>query len=150
MTQCRCSHAPLTQTLVDLATTRLANSYLRVDDPAALAAERRFPLHVMACTDCWLAQTSETVPEDRIFDHDHAYLSSNCAGWVAHARRYADRMAQRFGLGSQSRMVEIASNDGYLLQHFVGMGIPVLGIEPAGHAAEIARGRGGTDRKSVV
>ena len=96
----------------------------------------------MVCTDCWLAQTTETVPEDQIFDHDYAYLSSYSAGWVAHARRYAEMMAMRFGLGPQSRVVEVASNDGYLLQHFVAMGVPVLGVEPAGHAAEIARGRG--------
>ena len=142
MTRCRFCQTELTQTLVDLGATPLANSYLPVDDPAALAAERRFALHVMVCHGCWLAQTTETVPEDQIFDHDYAYLSSYSAGWVAHAKRYAEAMAARYQLGPQSRVVEVASNDGYLLQHFAGMGVPVLGVEPAGHAAEIARAKG--------
>ncbi|RAP41914.1 SAM-dependent methyltransferase [Rhodovulum viride] len=138
---CRFCQAPLEQTLVDLGETPLANSFLP-DSPESIAAERRFPLHVMVCTTCWLAQTTETVPADAIFAHDYAYLSSYSAGWVAHARRYAEAMADRFGLGAGSRVVEIASNDGYLLQHFVAMGVPVLGVEPAGHAAEVAESIG--------
>lgn len=138
---CRFCHAPLSQTLVDLGETPLANSFLP-DTPEAIAAERRFPLHVMVCNACLLAQTTETVPADAIFAHDYAYLSSYSAGWVAHARRYAQAMAERFALGPAARVVEIASNDGYLLQHFVAMGIPVLGVEPAGHAAEIAESIG--------
>ncbi|MGB4827739.1 MAG: class I SAM-dependent methyltransferase [Paracoccaceae bacterium] len=134
---CRFCHSPLTQTLVDLGQTPLANGYLP-DDPAAISAERSFPLHVMVCNACWLAQTTETVPADAIFTHDYAYLSSYSAGWVAHARHYAEAMTARFALGPQSRVVEVASNDGYLLQHFVAMGVPVLGVEPAGHAAEVA------------
>lgn len=139
---CRFCHAPLEQTLIDLGATPLANNYIRMGRPEAVAAERRFPLHVMICTNCWLAQSVETVPPDAIFTHDYAYLSSYSAGWVEHARVYAQDMASRFGIGPQSRVVEIASNDGYLLQHFVAMGVPVLGIEPAGHAAELARSKG--------
>lgn len=138
---CRYCGAPLRQTLVDLGATPLANAYL-ADDPAAIAAERRFPLHVMVCNECWLVQTTETVPADAIFDHGYAYLSSYSAGWVAHARAYAGAMAARFALGPASRVVEVASNDGYLLQHFVALGVPVLGVEPAGHAAGIAEARG--------
>lgn len=138
---CRFCHTPLEQTLVDLGETPLANSYLP-DDPAAIAAERRFPLHVMVCNGCWLAQTTETVPADVIFDHGYAYLSSYSAGWVAHSRAYAEAMAERFGLGAGAMVVEVASNDGYLLQHFVAMGVPVLGVEPAGHAAELAEAIG--------
>lgn len=126
---CRFCHSPLTQTLVDLGQTPLANGYLP-DDPAAISAERSFPLHVMVCNACWLAQTTETVPADAIFTHDYAYLSSYSAGWVAHARHYAEAMTARFALGPQSRVVEVASNDGYLLQHFVAMGVPVLGWNP--------------------
>lgn len=138
---CRYCRAPLGQTFVDLGTTPLANSYLP-DDAAAMAHEPRLPLKVMVCTGCWLVQTTETVPADLIFAHDYAYFSSFSAGWVAHARRYAETMAARLSLGAESLVVEIASNDGYLLQHFVGMGIPVLGIEPAGLAAEAAERRG--------
>lgn len=139
---CRYCHTALTQTLVDLGETPLANAYLPAADPAALAAERKFPLHVMVCNTCWLAQTTETVDAAQIFSHDYAYLSSYSAGWVAHARRYANDMTQRFGLGPGSKVVEVASNDGYLLQHFVAMGIPVLGVEPAGHAAALAEAKG--------
>jgi 2-polyprenyl-3-methyl-5-hydroxy-6-metoxy-1,4-benzoquinol methylase len=142
VTACRFCHAPLSLSLVDLGSTPLANSYLPADDPAALAAERRFPLHVMVCESCWLAQTTETPPADAIFSHDYAYLSSWSAGWVDHARRYAVAMAARLNLGPQSKVVEVASNDGYLLQHFVAMGIPVLGVEPAGHAASLAEQKG--------
>lgn len=141
MTACRYCATPLELTLVDLGATPLANSYLP-PDPQAIAAEQSFPLHVMVCRACRLVQTTETVPADAIFSHDYAYLSSYSASWVAHAKRYADTMIARFGLGPESLVAEVASNDGYLLQHFVAAGIPVLGIEPAGHAAELAEGRG--------
>lgn len=138
---CRFCHSPLSLSLIDLGVTPLANSYLPANDPASLQAERRYPLHVMVCESCWLAQTTETPPADAIFSHDYAYLSSWSAGWVEHARRYAEVMISRFGLGSDSKVVEVASNDGYLLRHFVAAGIPVLGIEPAGHAASLAQAR---------
>ena len=138
---CRYCAAPLTLSFVDLGATPLANSYLPMNE-AAKAAERSYPLHVMACTTCRLVQTTETVPADAIFDHDYAYLSSYSAGWVEHARRYAKAMTDRFDLGPKTLVAEIASNDGYLLQHFVAAGIPVLGIEPAGHAAELAEEKG--------
>lgn len=138
---CRYCTSPLSLSFADLGSTPLANSYLQ---PTAEArrAERSFPLHVMVCGACRLAQTTETIPADAIFDHDYAYLSSYSASWVAHAQRYADVMTGRFGLDADSLVAEVASNDGYLLQHFVGRSIPVLGIEPAGHAAELAEGRG--------
>ena len=141
MTTCRFCSAPLTRDFVDLGETPLANSYLP-DTEAARAAERSWPLKVMVCDACWLVQTTETVPADAIFDHDYAYLSSFSSGWVDHARRYAEAMTDRFGLGAGSRVVEIASNDGYLLQWFAKAGVPVLGIEPAGHAAELAEEKG--------
>lgn len=139
---CRYCNAALTQTLVDLGETPLANAYLPINSPAALQNERAFPLHVMICNSCWLAQTTETVDAEGIFSHDYAYLSSYSAGWVEHARRYAQDMTERFDLGPDAMVVEIASNDGYLLQHFVAKGIPVLGVEPAGHAAELAQAKG--------
>ena len=139
---CRFCKSPVSLSLVDLGSTPLANSYLPAQDSRAIAAERRFPLHVMVCEECWLAQTTETPPADAIFSHDYAYLSSWSTGWVEHARRYAQAMTARFNLGPSSRVVEVASNDGYLLQHFVGLGIPVLGVEPAGHAASLAEAKG--------
>jgi len=140
-TACRYCGAPLTLSMADLGATPLANSYLPMTETAR-AAERRYPLHVMVCTACWLAQTTETVPADAIFDHDYAYLSSYSASWVAHAEAYAEAMIARHGLTREDLVAEVASNDGYLLQHFVARGIPVLGIEPAGHAAEIAEAKG--------
>lgn len=139
---CRFCSAPVSLSLVDLGETPLANSYLPANDPDEMRAERRYPLHVMVCESCWLAQTTETPPADAIFSHDYAYLSSWSAGWVDHARRYAEAVTARFGLGPQSKVVEVASNDGYLLQHFIAAGIPVLGVEPAGHAASLAEEKG--------
>lgn len=141
MTACRYCAAPLELTLVDLGATPLANSYLS-PTPEAVANERSFPLRVMVCRDCRLVQTTETVPADAIFGHDYAYLSSYSASWVAHAGRYAEAMIARFGLTPDSLVAEVASNDGYLLRHFVTAGIPVLGIEPAGHAAGLAEEKG--------
>lgn len=138
---CRYCDSPLSVDFADLGETPLANSYLPPTEEAA-AAERSYPLHVMVCSSCRLVQTTEDVPAAAIFDHDYAYLSSYSASWVAHAKRYAEAMIARFELGPDSLVAEVASNDGYLLQHFVAEGIPVLGIEPAGHAAQLARERG--------
>ena len=128
----------MSQTLIDLGETPLANSYLSTNHAESMVLEKRFPLRVMVCNSCWLAQTTETIPADSIFKQDYAYLSSYSSGWVAHAHRYADEMSKRFDLGPNSKVVEIASNDGYLLQHFVALNIPVLGVEPAGAAAALA------------
>jgi C-methyltransferase C-terminal domain/Putative zinc binding domain/Methyltransferase domain len=140
--QCRYCNAQLAHTLVDLGSTPLANSYLPVGRPELIAAEPRFPLRVMVCTSCWLAQTTETLRADTIFNYGYAYHSSHSAGWVAQAKTYADAMEDRFGLDVRSTVVEIGSNDGYLLQHFKSKGVPTLGVEPAGQAAEIARSKG--------
>lgn len=138
---CRFCHAPLTAPVVDLGATPWSNSFLE-PTAEAIAAERRFPLAVMVCTECFLVQTTETVPADEIFNADYAYLSSWSTSWLDHARRYAEAMIERFDLGPGSRVVEVASNDGYLLQYFVARGIPVLGVEPAANAAAIAEARG--------
>jgi SAM-dependent methyltransferase len=138
---CRFCSEPLSVTLVDLGATPWSNSFLPPTEEA-IANERAFPLKVMVCMACGLAQTTASVPADEIFTDGYAYLSSYSASWLAHASRYADAMVDRFSLGSQSQVVEIASNDGYLLQYFVAKGVPVLGIEPAANAARIARERG--------
>lgn len=141
MIPCRYCAMPLIQEVVDLGATPLANSYLP-DTASAKAAETSWPLKVMVCEKCWLVQTTETVPSDVIFDHDYAYFSSFSSGWLEHSKRYAQSTIKRFHLDETSKVVEIASNDGYLLQYFVEAGVPVLGVEPAGRAAEMAEKRG--------
>jgi 2-polyprenyl-3-methyl-5-hydroxy-6-metoxy-1,4-benzoquinol methylase len=131
--------ADLTETFVDLGMSPLCESYLpeeRLDEP-----ETFYPLNVRLCGSCLLVQLAAYVPGEDIFS-DYAYFSSYSDSWVAHAKRYALDMKARLGLSSDSLVTEVASNDGYLLQHFVAEGVPVLGIEPAANVAEVARTRG--------
>ena len=100
-----------------------------------------FPLHVRVCRRCWLAQLPAFVPPEEIFD-EYAYFSAYSDSWVEHARVYAEMITGRLGLGPESLVVELASNDGYLLQHFVAHGVPVLGIDPAANVATDAEARG--------
>jgi len=136
---CRACGAALTHTLVDLGETPLANSYVRPDEVACTDAA--YPLHARVCTKCFLVQVDDVVPPEAIF-RDYAYFSSFSDSWVAHAKAYAQTAIDRLGLGARSLVAEVASNDGYLLQHFVARNIPVLGIDPALDAAEAARARG--------
>jgi len=138
---CRYCSAPLHETLVNLGEMPFANSFLP-NEPEEIAKEQRWPLHAMICTKCWLVQLEHEAPVEEIFSNDYVYLSSYSTSWVEHARNHAVSMAERFHLGPSSLVIEVASNDGYLLQHFVNQGIHALGIEPAGQAAEIARGKG--------
>jgi SAM-dependent methyltransferase len=136
---CRFCGAVLRQTLVDLGTMPLANSYVKVT--ALGEPEPAYPLIARLCTACFLVQVDHVVPADAIFT-DYAYFSSYSAAWVEHARRYSEMTRRRFGLGSESKVVEIASNDGYLLRHFIAAGIPVLGVEPAVNVAAVASAEG--------
>lgn len=138
---CRFCRTPLTHTFLDLGRQPLANSYLTAEQLAA-GTEAAYPLHVRVCHNCFLVQADDAVPADAIFDDAYAYFSSYSTTWVEHARRYAAAMTERFGLGPESLVVEVASNDGYLLQHFVAMDIPVLGVEPTANTAEAAIARG--------
>ena len=136
---CRLCGADLTQTFVDLGMSPLCESYVpaeRLDGP-----ETFYPLHVRLCTSCLLVQIPAYVSGEEIFS-DYAYFSSYSDSWVAHAKRYAQSMVERLGLSAGSLVTEVASNDGYLLQHFLAEGIPVLGVEPAANVAEAARARG--------
>jgi SAM-dependent methyltransferase len=121
--------------MIDLGQTPLANAYLAPDQ--ATTAEPCFPLRVMVCDACLLAQVEEAVPAEAIFQ-DYAYFSSYSSGWVEHARRYAEAMIARLALGPNSLVMEVASNDGYLLRHFRDRGVRVLGIEPARNVAAVA------------
>lgn len=137
--QCRLCDAPLLRTFVDLGMSPLCESYVpaeRLDE-----AEIFYPLHVRLCDACLLVQLPAYVPGEQIFS-DYAYFSSYSDSWVEHARRYAESMTARLGLTSDSLVTEVASNDGYLLQHFQAAGVPVLGVEPAANVAEAARARG--------
>ncbi|MDB5427806.1 MAG: SAM-dependent methyltransferase, partial [Phenylobacterium sp.] len=138
---CRFCRIPLVDTFIDLGRQPLANSYLTAEQLAA-GNEPAYPLHVRVCHECFLVQADAVAPADAIFDDAYAYFSSYSTSWVEHARHYAAAMAERFDLGPESLVVEIASNDGYLLQHFVEMDIPVLGVEPTANTAEAARARG--------
>ena len=136
---CRSCGAPLERVFVDLGMSPLANSY--VPAGRASAMEPFFPLKAWVCDRCLLVQLEAFETPANIFG-DYAYFSSFSDSWVDHARRYVDMAAQRFGLGPSSHVVEIASNDGYLLQFVVKKGIPCLGIEPAANIAEAARAKG--------
>ena len=136
---CRLCGAELTCTFVDLGMSPLCESYVaaeRLDEPEVF-----YPLHVRLCGDCLLVQLPAYVSGEDIFS-DYAYFSSYSTSWVAHAKLYADDMTARLGLTAGSLVTEVASNDGYLLQHFHAAGIPVLGVEPAANVAEAARAKG--------
>jgi 2-polyprenyl-3-methyl-5-hydroxy-6-metoxy-1,4-benzoquinol methylase len=136
---CRLCGSSLTHTFVDLGMSPLCESYVaaeNLDEP-----ETFYPLHVRLCGSCLLVQLPAYVSGEHIFS-EYAYFSSYSDSWVAHAERYAHAMISRLGLTAGSLVTEVASNDGYLLQHFAAEGIPVLGVEPAANVAEAARSRG--------
>jgi SAM-dependent methyltransferase len=136
---CRLCSAPLERTFVDLGASPLANSYLT--HAQLLSGEVFYPLCVYVCEHCLLVQLPQAASPEEIFS-DYAYFSSYSDSWVDHARRYVAMAIERFDLGAGSQVVEIASNDGYLLQFFQGAGVPVLGVEPAANVAEVAREKG--------
>lgn len=133
--RCRFCREPLRLTLVDLGSTPLANSYVPPEKMGT--KDPVFPLHARVCSNCRLVQVDDVTTPGDIFSH-YAYFSSYSKSWVEHARRFAEMAKDRWQLGPDSLVVEIASNDGYLLQHFVKLGVPVLGVEPAANVAEVA------------
>jgi SAM-dependent methyltransferase len=136
---CRLCGRALEHTFVDLGMSPLCESFLA--RPQLDAMEPYFPLHVLVCGSCFLVQLKEYVSPESIF-REYAYFSSYSTSWVAHAKRYCEIIATRLGLGPDSLVVELASNDGYLLQHFLPLGVPVLGIEPAANVAKVALANG--------
>jgi SAM-dependent methyltransferase len=133
---CRFCAAPLRHTFVDLGMSPLCESYVPAERVNAM--EPFYPLHAKVCERCLLVQLEEFVSGEDIFS-EYAYFSSYSDSWVAHARAYVEMAVERFGLGRDSLVMEVASNDGYLLRHVVEQGIPALGIEPAANVAEVAR-----------
>ena len=136
---CRACGHELTRSVVDLGMHPPCQRFLTVDQAGDM--EPFYPLRVWVCDTCWLVQIGAHVAPEEIFV-EYAYFSSFSDAWLAHAKKYADDMTERFGLGADSLVVEVASNDGYMLQWFVEKQIPVLGIEPAKNTAEIAEKKG--------
>src|SRR5580698_1029536 len=136
---CRFCGAALQRTFVDLGMSPLCETYPSVAD--LNRGEVYYPLHVYVCEKCFLVQLEQYESAENIFS-DYAYFSSYSDSWLKHCESYCDTMTKRFGLGKQSFVVEIASNDGYLLQYFVQRDVPVLGIEPAANVAKVAVEKG--------
>ncbi len=136
---CRFCSTPLTHTFCDLGMSPLSNSYVEADELQAM--EPFYPLHAYVCSECFLVQLDEFESPQEIFS-DYAYFSSFSDSWLEHSKNYTQMMQSRLGLDASSQVVEIASNDGYLLQYFVDAGIPVLGVEPAANVAAAAMEKG--------
>lgn len=137
--RCRFCSTPLKHTFADLGMSPISNAYISAEHLNRM--EPYYPLHAYVCEQCWLVQLEQFESPENIFS-DYAYFSSYSDSWLAHARQYSESMSVRFGLDSGSQVIEIASNDGYLLQNFRQNGIPVLGIEPAGNVADVAIDKG--------
>ena len=138
--KCRHCGSPLTLPLIDLGSAPPSNAYLT--EESLQRPEKWFPLKVLTCTSCWLVQTEDYAGAEELFDADYAYFSSFSTSWLEHAEKYVAEMVQRFNLNADSHVVEIASNDGYLLQYVKAQGIPCLGIEPTASTAKAAREKG--------
>jgi SAM-dependent methyltransferase len=138
-TACRFCAAPLEQVFADLGMSPLANSFLAPEQ--ANAMEPFYPLRAFVCSSCFLVQLEEFETPHEIFS-DYAYFSSYSTSWLDHSRRYVEQMVERFGIDGSSHVVELASNDGYLLQFFHDRQVPVLGIEPAANVAKVALQKG--------
>nr|WP_148270495.1 class I SAM-dependent methyltransferase [Haliscomenobacter hydrossis] len=137
---CRFCASELKHNVLDLGMSPLCQKHITPQQTNE--AEKFYPLHVYVCEQCWLVQLEEFATPEEIFAEDYAYFSSYSDTWLEHCRQYAELMIDRFGFDAKQRVVEIASNDGYLLQWFVQKGIPVLGIEPAENVAAVAIEKG--------
>lgn len=133
---CRHCHQPLQHVFLDLGFSPPSNAYLKQDD--LRKPERYYPLKLFVCEHCWLVQTDDYTQADELFSPDYAYFSSVSQSWLAHAARYTDMITKRLGLDGNSLVIEVASNDGYLLKNFVAAGIPCLGVEPTASTAAAA------------
>ncbi len=138
--KCRHCEAELALPLIDLGSAPLSNAYLTKE--TMHAPEKWFPLRVLVCTECWLVQTEDYSGADELFSAEYAYFSSYSTTWLQHAERYVADMVKRFGLNTNSHVIEIAANDGYLLQYVKARGIPCLGVEPTASTAAAAKMKG--------
>ncbi|MDR3466446.1 MAG: class I SAM-dependent methyltransferase [Xanthobacteraceae bacterium] len=133
---CRSCGAPLSTVVVDLGMTPVANAFVRAD--RASFSEKIYPLKCFVCDGCWLVQLDDLETPQSHFHGDYIYFSSFSDSWLAHAKAFVENAIARWSLGPASRVVEVASNDGYLLQYFVARGIPALGVDPAANCARAA------------
>jgi len=138
--RCRFCNTTLEHVFIDLVNSPASNSFLTADE--LNEPEIFYPLKVYTCHNCFLVQVDEYKKSDKIFDNKYVYFSTYSKSWLKHAKEYTEMMVRRFGLNAQSRVVELASNDGYLLQYFKSQQIPVLGIEPTANTAEVAMSKG--------
>jgi len=138
--KCRHCDSTLRCDFLDLGFAPPSNAYLTAE--ALSAPEVYFPLRLKVCEECWLVQTEDYAAAESLFSPDYAYFSSASTGWLAHAARYVEMITKRLNLGKDSMVIEIASNDGYLLKNFVAAGIPCLGVEPTDSTAEAAEALG--------
>jgi hypothetical protein len=139
MTVCRLCGAPLEHVFADLGSSPLSNAFPTPEQAAR--GEVFYPLRALVCARCFLVQLEQFEPPEAIFSDEYAYFSSFSTTWLEHSERYVEMITERLGLDARSHVVEIASNDGYLLQYFVQRGVPVLGIEPTANTAAAARAK---------
>ena len=137
---CRFCKEELNNVFIDLINSPASNSFLTKEE--LNEPETFYPLKVYTCANCFLVQVDEYKKSDAIFDSNYVYFSSYSTSWLAHAKQYTDMMTERFGYNQDSLVIEVASNDGYLLQYFNEKNIPVMGIEPTANTAEVAMGKG--------
>ena len=138
--KCRFCNIKLEHSVINLGMSPLCQKHVKPEN--ANDMEKFYPLHAFICNKCWLMQLEEFATPDEIFADEYAYFSSYSESWLNHVRKYTEMMTERFAINNEKLVVEIASNDGYLLQWFVQKGIPVLGIEPAANCAEAAKEKG--------
>ena len=143
---CRHCGTLLQLTFVDLGSAPPSNAYLTKERLAG--PETWYPLRVLVCTACWLVQTEDHTGREELFADDYAYFSSTSAGWLAHSKAYVEEMVCRFDLGADSMVVEVAANDGYLLQYVKAAGVPCYGVEPTASTAAAARKKASKLRKA--
>jgi len=134
--KCRHCQSQLHQKILDLGYSPPSNSFLTVED--LNKPEVYFPLRVYVCHECWLIQTADYVDENTVFPDSYVYFSSTSSSWLEHAKNYSQMIVKRLELNNESKVIEIASNDGYLLKNFNDMGIPNFGIEPTKSTADAA------------
>jgi SAM-dependent methyltransferase len=133
---CRHCHTPLRHPFLDLGHAPPSNAYLTAADLAR--PERYYPLRLWVCEECWLVQTEDYAEAGELFDAEYAYFSSTSSSWLEHARRYSEQMLKALKLDASSLVIEVASNDGYLLKNFLAAGVPCLGVEPTASTADAA------------
>ncbi|MFI3188916.1 SAM-dependent methyltransferase [Crenothrix sp. D3] len=138
--KCRHCHTELHLSFIDLGTAPPSNAYLTLSSLST--PEKHYPLRVLVCNECWLVQTEDYANADELFSADYAYFSSFSSSWLAHAEHYVETMIARFALTETSHVIEVAANDGYLLQYVKAHGVPCLGIEPTTSTANAARAKG--------